>query len=418
MNTPPSPARETDPRAVKHWAQGSSGLFAAPPLGPVEADRCFYVHGPDFARRFFHADDGALSHADGWNSVLGAAFGHGMLNLDGRLHDTYRRAVMPLLKRRAVAAYAPHITSAFRRVTTELGGTVDVFPLVRRLVFEISAQILAGIAPRDTEELLEAYIHLQAPRPLGTAEGMRAVQRAVRARHALRASLLAAARRPGGNRDNAVTRLRALDDRPSDLQIAENLSILLLGGYETTGYLLSRMLWLVARHAELQEQLRRGFQREDPLGGQPLFDAVFAETARLHPPLAHLPRRSGVDLNWAGHHIPAGSHVFFSVLTTHHDPALFPEPEKFRIGRFGVGKTEATPPGFALVPFGAGRRICPGVHLATLTSKLITQHFLESFRMNADSDRYVADVTHNGASISPAGPLTIIFSQHRERSSR
>jgi cytochrome P450 len=387
-------------------------------LGPVEAGRCFYVHGPDSARRFFHASDRELSHAGGWNSVLGAAFGHGILNLDGYRHDAYRRAVMPLLKRRAVAAYAPQIVSAFHRVSTKLGGTVDVFPFVRRLVFEISAQILAGIAPGDTEELLEAYNHLQAPRPLGSAEGMRAVQRAVKARHALRAGLLVAARQPSDNRDNAVTRLRTLADQPSDLQIAENLSILLLGGYETTGYLLSRLLWLVARHEELQEQLRRGFQGEAAAGGQPLFDAVFAEAARLHPPLAHLPRRSGVDLDWAGHHIPAGSHVLFSILTTHHDPDLFPGPEDFRIDRFGAGKTEATPPGFALVPFGAGPRICPGVHLATLTTKLITQHFLESFRMHAEADRYVADVTHNGASIAPAGPLTVTFTPLREPTSR
>lgn len=406
-------SRDMDPRIISRRARGCPGLLSAPALSPAGRGDYLYLHGPDMAQRFFHAPDDVLSHADGWNTILGSTFGQGLLNMDGGRHHAYRQAVMPMLSRRVSDGYTPLVTAAFYRTAARLHGKMDLFPVVRALVFEISAQIFAGVTPQTAAELLEAYIALQAPRPLGTAEGIRAMHRVVAARNTLRAVLLDAVRRSTDCRDDAVTRLRSLADPPTDQQVAENLAILLLGGYETTGYLISRLLWLLAVHPGLQERLRRELEAEDPTAGRSLLDEVFQETARLHPPLAHLPRRVLADLDWAGHHIPAGSQVFFSVIATQHNPEVFCEPERFRLRRTDTGSTPTAGRPFGTLPFGAGRRICPGIHLATLEAKLITEHFLRTFHLHTDDGEDVADVTHNGASLAPAAPLTVTLEPRR-----
>ncbi|GIG68824.1 cytochrome P450 [Phytomonospora endophytica] len=356
------------------------------------------LSGRGMAEHFFRAGDERLSHAGGWDLVFGDRFGRGVLNLDGPRHREYRRALLPLLSKRATSGYETVARDTLDRALRSVPADdpVDLHALLKPVVFEVSATIFAGIGGDDAMELLAAYAQLQDPgAALDTADGARVARRVVGARRKLRTLLGGAVTRMDRN-DGPVRRLKALPDPPSDDEIAQNLAILILAGFETTSYVTARMLWLLARHPRHQDAIRA-----DPA----LFEAAFIETTRLHPPLAWLPRTARTDLSFDGTAIPAGSGVYFAVADTHRDPAVYDEPGEFRPERHAVSSPEK----FAHMPFSAGRRVCAGFHVGTMEAATFVSGILRRFRLTAPPGEYIGDVSHNGSTVSPAAPLLARF---------
>ncbi|HEY1175619.1 MAG TPA: hypothetical protein VGF17_05640, partial [Phytomonospora sp.] len=120
-------------------------------------DRVF-LSGRSMAAHFFRAGDDRLSHAGGWDQVFGDRFGRGVLNLDGPRHREYRKALLPLLSRRAVGGYETVardvLTRALRSLPTD--EPVDLHALLKPVVFEVSTTLFAGIGGAEADELLAA----------------------------------------------------------------------------------------------------------------------------------------------------------------------------------------------------------------------------------------------------------------------
>ena len=76
------------------------------------------------------------------------------------------------------------------------------------------------------------------------------------------------------------------------------------------------------------------------------------ESLRILPPVAFNVRRASRDTAVLGQALPAGSTAVFSHYITHHDPAIYPEPERFRPDRWEGFK----PSQFEYLPFSAGPR--------------------------------------------------------------
>ena len=101
-----------------------------------------------------------------------------------------------------------------------------------------------------------------------------------------------------------------------------------------------------------------------------LFDAFagavavrHSEAMRMKPPVPSIPRRATRDFNFRGYAIPAGTLVGVNPVFTHHMPEIWPEPEKFDPMRF-TDEAQRARHRFAWVPFGGGRRRCPGAAFA------------------------------------------------------
>ncbi|XP_058193842.1 cytochrome P450 736A117-like [Rhododendron vialii] len=100
---------------------------------------------------------------------------------------------------------------------------------------------------------------------------------------------------------------------------------------------------------------------EDDLDQMPYLKAVIKETLRLHPPIPILvPRESTKDVRVMGYDIAAGTRVITNSWAIGRDPSSWDEPEEFRPERFLNSSVDFRGHDFELIPFGAGRRGCPG----------------------------------------------------------
>ncbi|WVZ90884.1 hypothetical protein U9M48_037140, partial [Paspalum notatum var. saurae] len=154
---------------------------------------------------------------------------------------------------------------------------------------------------------------------------------------------------------------------------------IIAGGTETSAVTMEWALAELLRHpdamaaatAELYLVVGRGrWVTERDLPALPYLDAVLKETMRLHPVAPLLfPHRASDDTVVGGYDVPADARVLVNVWAVARDPASWPDaPAAFRPERFlaggGAENIDVRGAHFELLPFGAGRRMCPAYHLA------------------------------------------------------
>jgi cytochrome P450 len=122
------------------------------------------------------------------------------------------------------------------------------------------------------------------------------------------------------------------------------------------------------------------------LTGMSYLKAVIKETLRLHPPSPLLlPHQSLEECTVDGYVVPAGATVFVNVWAIGRDPRLWEAAEEFKPERFiNNGATEAGGVDFRgfdfqFLPFGSGRRMCPGMNFALANVEIMLANLLWHF---------------------------------------
>ncbi|KAF8775561.1 hypothetical protein HU200_004334 [Digitaria exilis] len=134
---------------------------------------------------------------------------------------------------------------------------------------------------------------------------------------------------------------------------------------------------------------------------------IISETLRLYPvvPLL-LPHESTADCDVGGHHVPSGTMLLVNVYAIHRDPATWPDAEAFRPERFEDGGCGGAQGGRLLMPFGMGRRKCPGETLALRTLGLVLGTLIQCFEWDVvDGGDEVDMAQGDGFTLPRAVPL-------------
>ncbi|KAL6504945.1 hypothetical protein OROHE_023327 [Orobanche hederae] len=140
---------------------------------------------------------------------------------------------------------------------------------------------------------------------------------------------------------------------------------------------------------------QRLVQESDALN-LPYLQAVIKETFRLHPPIPMLSRKSASDCVIGGYKIPANSLLFVNIWSMGRNPEYWENPMDLRPERFfekEVCSLDVKGQHFELLPFGTGRRGCPGMLLAIQELVTVIGTMVQCFDWKLLDDSMPLDMT-------------------------
>jgi cytochrome P450 family 78 subfamily A len=160
-------------------------------------------------------------------------------------------------------------------------------------------------------------------------------------------------------------------------------------GADTVAILMEWVMARMALHPDIQAKVQaeldavvgdRAVEDAD-VANLPYIQSIVKETLRMHPPgpLLSWARLAVHDVHVGEHVIPAGTTAMVNMWSIAHDPAIWPEPEKFHPERFQDEDVSVLGNDLRLAPFGAGRRACPGKMLALAATHPWVAQLLQKF---------------------------------------
>uniref|UniRef100_A0A452GTL1 Cytochrome P450 family 4 subfamily F member 22 n=1 Tax=Gopherus agassizii TaxID=38772 RepID=A0A452GTL1_9SAUR len=197
--------------------------------------------------------------------------------------------------------------------------------------------------------------------------------------------------------------LLAKDEDDQDLSeedIAAEADTFMFEGHDTTASGLSWVLYNLACHPEYQKRCREEIKdlmqdkeseeiEWEDLSQMPFSTMCIKESLRLHPPVTAVSRRCTEDIKLPdGRVLPKGNICLISIYGTHHNPAVWPEPQVYNPHRFDPENSKNQPP-LAFMPFSAGPRNCIGQNFAMAEMKVVLALTLLRFAVRLDESRPV-----------------------------
>ncbi|KAG6660891.1 hypothetical protein CIPAW_03G136200 [Carya illinoinensis] len=196
------------------------------------------------------------------------------------------------------------------------------------------------------------------------------------------------------NDDFVDVLLRIMGSKESDYSIERsNIKAIILdmlaASMDTSATAIEWALSELMKHPRVMKKLQKelenvvGLKRmvdEADLDRLEYLDMVVKETLRLHPvaPLL-LPHEAREDCTVNGFHIPGKSRVMINVWAIGRDPSVWSDAEKFIPERFVGSNIDLRGRDFQLMPFGAGRRSCPGMQMGLIVVRLVIAQLVHCF---------------------------------------
>ncbi|GLJ46439.1 hypothetical protein SUGI_0978650 [Cryptomeria japonica] len=161
---------------------------------------------------------------------------------------------------------------------------------------------------------------------------------------------------------------------------------------------------------QAQEEISRvvGYDKrveESDTENLPYLQAVIKEVFRLHPTAPLLSNRAETSCEIAGFHIPKHAQTIINVWAIGRDPNVWSDPLQFNPSRFLDCDIDYKGHHFELLPFGAGRRMCPGLPLGNKMVKLILASLLQSFEWSLPHGQSIDMTEKFGLALQKAVPL-------------
>ncbi|XP_058179821.1 cytochrome P450 81Q32-like [Rhododendron vialii] len=185
----------------------------------------------------------------------------------------------------------------------------------------------------------------------------------------------------------------------------------ILAGTDTSAVTMEWAMALLVNHPEVLKKARAeldayvGQDRlvdESDLSKLNYLQAIILETLRLFPAAPLLvPHMPSSDCTIGGFDVPRGTILLVNAWAIHRDPELWDDPISFNPERFKDGEVE----GHKLMPFGMGRRACPGSSLAQRVVGLVLGSLIQCFEWERVSEEAVDLSEGKGLTMPKLEPL-------------
>lgn len=345
--------------------------------------------------------------------------GEGLFTSEGDFWRRQRKLAQPAFHRQRIQNFAAIMVDATERTVdrwsdlARSGVEVDVMAEMSALTLAIVGRALFGVDLSDRasdvgRSLLIAFEELtrrvtnpfSLPLALPTPGHIR-LRRATRALDEVVVGIIEKRRATSELHHDLLAMLMEMRDADtgeamSNRQLRDEVMTFVLAGHETTAVTLAWAMHLLAQNREVEERLRREVrdalgERRPSIADLPqlgLARRVIDETMRLYPPVSAIQRQAiGAD-EIDGYEIAPGSFIVLLPYSTHRDPVLWSEPERFDPDRF-LPEASAARHRYAYYPFGAGPRICIGNEFALMEAQLVLAMIVQRYRFSPAPNRPV-----------------------------
>jgi len=167
------------------------------------------------------------------------------------------------------------------------------------------------------------------------------------------------------------------------------LQDMLAAAMDTSATAIEWVLSELMKHPRVMKKVQKeledvvGLERmveESDLDRLEYLEMVVKESLRLHPvaPLL-LPHEAMEDCMINGFHIPKKSRVIINAWAIGRDPSVWSDAENFFPERFVGSDIDVRGRDFQLIPFGSGRRVCPGMQLGLTVVRLVVAQLVHCF---------------------------------------
>lgn len=168
---------------------------------------------------------------------------------------------------------------------------------------------------------------------------------------------------------------------------------------------------------KLQEEIRNKIHSdtivESELSKLSFLNACIKETLRLHPPAPFLlPHRAIQTCEVMNYTIPHGAQVLVNIWAIGRDPKYWDDPLLFKPERFLNSKLDFKGQDFEFLPFGAGRRMCPGLSFGINSVQSVLAYLILRFDwiLPNDEDPLKIDMNERyGVTLQKEKPLKLSF---------
>jgi fraxetin 5-hydroxylase len=193
-----------------------------------------------------------------------------------------------------------------------------------------------------------------------------------------------------------------------------------VGGTDTAFVTLGWGLSLLLNHRHALMKAREELDRvigkdrnveESDLPKLVYIQAIVKETLRMYPPAPFsMPHENTEDCYVGGYRVPAGTLLWVNLWKLHRDPQVWSDPEEFRPERFLTQHTDVDVRGqhFEYIPFGSGRRGCPGISLGFYVLNMTLARLIHGFDLTTPFDAPVDMTETKGVTMPRANPLEVI----------
>lgn len=375
-------------------------------LGPIfrlrVAGRRFTVlAGPEANIFMAQADGDLLRSREFWGDFAAEWGAPNMLtSLNGEAHAFQRRMMKPGFARGAILERLPLMAEIVREHVRDLrpGQRVAVLPLVQAIVSDQLGELLIGRrAGADAAAVrlairysLNALLLRQWPRLILAVPAYR---RAYTRVGELAREIIAARRAdPAEPRGDLADALIAASEAGSPHFTEADLLVAVLSPYiaglDTVANTITFMIYELLTHPELLEQaiaeadtvLGRGELTPDALRELHTLHGAAMETLRMYPVAGVNQRTATRAFSFAGHAVDADETVLIAGGVAHYLPQIYPDPQRFDIGRYEPPRNEHRRRG-AFAPFGVGPHTCLGAGLAEVQIAVTVATLLRELRV-------------------------------------
>ncbi|KAJ0527340.1 putative cytochrome P450 [Helianthus annuus] len=206
-----------------------------------------------------------------------------------------------------------------------------------------------------------------------------------------------------------------------DTVIRSTSLVIITAGFDSTAVTLTWAIVLLLNNPETlkraQEELdlhvgRKRLVDESDIKNLVYLQAIIKETLRLYPPAPiSLLHQSTEDCVVGGYTVPKDTLLIANLWKLHRDPNVWSDPYKFRPERFLTDKKDIDLKGqhYELLPFGSGRRMCPGVSFALQSLHLTLASLIQGFELAKSSDGPVDTSEIFRLTNNKASPLDVLL---------